>query len=136
MKHKLEAEYELTGQLFGLLSVQPPHTLCWQVNRFFNLKLRYAGEQQTLRKGVGASYAYYEYHSEASENHWYLVCNHDDGKTLVPELKKFDYLALVVACGELLDEQIISGLRSLPAIQGCYKFETTGIRNPENLIFE
>lgn len=136
MKLKLDDEYDFTCLLFGVVSTVPVHTLCWHINRSFNLNLAYASEQQVIRKGRGLGYSFFHFEDGTTMARWFVVANKDGSASLVPELAKFDYIVKIEEHDHVAADSVLAVLRALPPVLACYEFMIDEVKSKENLIFE
>ncbi|MGF1566055.1 MAG: IPExxxVDY family protein [Flavobacteriales bacterium] len=136
MKHRLDEEYAFSCLLLGLVSSEPPHTLCWHLNKTLKLSLGYSGEQLVKRKERSLGFDYFRYRDELTQAGWILTVNKDEDGVLVPELKKFDYLLLVEDYDHVNAQQVLIELRRIAPVLGCYTFPIETLKSRGNLIFD
>jgi hypothetical protein len=136
MKYRLDEEYAFSCLLFGLVTTEPPHTVCWHLNKALKLRLGYSGEQQVKRKDRSLGFDYFRYRDRLTQAGWILTVNRDEDGVLVPELKKFDYLLLVEDHDHVNEKEVLIELRRIAPILGCYTFPIETLKSRGNLIFD
>ena len=91
-----------------------------------------SGQQQQLHY-----FHYYEYYEPLEQLFYKLVANKSEGGTLVPELKRVDYLFMLE--GEFAKDQIEpiqQQLKELSSIQAVYQIDPQSLRSWQNLLTE
>lgn len=136
MKHKLEVEYEFDCLLFGVLCQVPIHTFCWYLNKELGLNLAHKGSHVVQKRGELSTYTYFVFEDDSSLARWMVLENHTENKTLVPELKKFDYIVKIDDPDHVNEGLILTGIRALAPVLGCYDFDIHSIKSKEDLLVE
>lgn len=136
MKHNLEIEIETDCILFGLLSQEPDHRLCWMLNRNLGLNLAYFGEHMAVNRKRVSHHAHFRFVDESNQTLWRVLDNQDFGKPMIPEFSKMDYFLVVEQPDHLDADKLHRSLKELPMLLGCYLIDHNMVKNRENLIFE
>ncbi len=136
MKYRLDVSYDYSCLIYGLLSQAPLHSLCWHINRSLKLDLAFQGIHAITGRGVQRNYAYALYEDELTKAKWYVIENQRDKASLVPELKRFDYIVKVEEYDHIDQKLTHLALRSLEPVLMCHEADIETITGKESLIIE
>lgn len=136
MKYRLDVSYDYSCLIYGLLSQASMPSLCWHINRGLKLNLAFQGHHMIKGRGVQRSYAYALYEDELTKARWYIIENQRDKASLVPELKRFDYIVKVEEYDHVDQKLTHQALRSLEPVLMCHEADIEQITGKESLIIE
>lgn len=137
-RHKLEIEYEYDFILFGIVCHEKDYRFVWSVNN--TLPGEFSKDEDILirekNESAATPFSVFRYPDEEMHTDYYILLNKNEGKYLVPEHKKADYLFMIK--GELLEdlkETVLQKLRSLSQVLMVYEIDAASLRSKQHLIF-
>jgi hypothetical protein len=121
MKHRLDVSYDYSCLLYGVSCQAALPTLCWHMNTGLDLNLAFEGLHELKSRGTNRSYAYAFYEDEMSKARWFVIENELDKGSLLPEMKRFDYIIKVEDHHHVDADKILQKLRSLTPVLMCHE---------------
>jgi hypothetical protein len=138
---KLIVEYEYDFDLFGLISSAKDYNLAWHLNNILHLHLCKAEEIEFDFLDKSKIYIS-NFIFEKEYSSFRLLKNkavefHNSTKPyILPECKEYDYLLMLKdEAEEIVPDDIMNLLKSVPVVQYVNKIDLTNLRSKENLIF-
>lgn len=110
-KNILKTPLEFKGLVFAIASAQHDYRLCYFINKSLDIELKKASRSQ-------AKFSFYKFEDLKNNRTLYFLRNIQEGKPLVPEYKKMDYLfAIRGAFSPAIRIQLLEQLRKISVIQ-------------------
>lgn len=137
-RHKLEVEYEYDFILVGISSHEKPHRVAWGLNQSLSLDLvRTEPYVLSLKKAEPVSeFACFTWEHPDFEATYTLFSNKGTHGLLIPEQHQADYFLIAQGPFTPQDEQeMISGLRTVPFILMAFRIDPQVLKSKQNLIF-
>lgn len=116
--------------LFSIITSESDLQLCMMINQLLGISLALAEDVVVKRKSRILIFRKYVYENEDLLEKYILFSNYSDGEYLFPELKKNDYLLLIITESvTFLIENRIKQLKDLPPISGIFRIEASNIKS-------
>ena len=140
-KRRLDAEIDFTFTLLGLITTLKEYKLAWLLNNHLDIQLDKTKDIKIdFLKSKNLVISNYIFETEHSC--FRLLKNksvdrfEDNLAFLIPELKRFDYLAIVQGFEDTFSNQELKEcLSSIKQIQYVQSFNVEELKSKENLIF-
>jgi hypothetical protein len=138
-KTKLIIEYEYDFELLGVITVVKGYKLAWEINRVLHIELVKQPDLAVgFRNNEEKTFTFFSY--EGAHNRLKLFKNkaseNEPGKYfLIPEFPHFDFIILAAMNELCTPQQLISSLKSIPAIQLVSAIPLEGLKSKSNFIF-
>jgi len=131
----LDVEIEYDFGLMAISSNQKPHTLCWNINKDLNSNL--ALEPNYVLKTKNQIKEFKKYRSIVEGFCFVLLCNKNENQRLALELPTVDFFIKYYPDElALSEEELISRLRKLKAVQAIFKIDVSGLKSRQLFIFD
>ena len=134
---KFESDFE--GALFGIVTQLKDYRLCWYINKELGYDLKKMNDIEIIhkKKNKTAVFSLGRYENDLDKWLVHLVSNRHQGEYLIPEVKQTDFLLVINgAIDEEKKDEILSALKSIPAIQFIVTLDYEALKSKENLVFE
>ncbi len=135
----LAEEFFEDSVLLGIVAPVKDYQFSWYLNQLlsFDFRLKNDLEIKLTKKQRTYFFAVYGYKVPSITLNHYLYNNQFDGEYLLPEFKHLDFLWLIK--GDLLNneelKELMTAIRSVPAVQLVTEMTNEKIRNKQHLIF-
>lgn len=140
-KRKLEVEFDYNFVLLGIISALKEYKLAWLLNHNLEFQLDKSKDIEIdFLKSQNLIISNYLFETEHSSFRLLKNKSADQFERnqafLIPELKRFDYLALVQGFEDTLStEDLKRKLSSIPNVQYVQHFDVEELKSKENLVF-
>lgn len=140
-KRKLEVEFNYDFVLLGIISALKEYKLAWLINNRLEIQLDKSKDIEIdFLKSQNLVISNYLFETEHSSFRLLKNKSADQFELnqafLIPELKRFDYLALVQGFEDTLStEDLKRELTSIPNVQYVQHFDVEELKSKENLVF-
>jgi len=138
-KKRLDIEYTLDFDLYGIISTIKPYKMAWELNSCLNVKLVKSEDYEVVHKNnLMSSYLHY------SQNTTYglvkLLKNkpieeNEERNLLLPEHPRFDFILLVRGETYSDNNRLQELLRKIPSVEWVAFIPLDAIKSKDHLIF-
>ncbi len=135
----LAEEFFEDSLLLGIVAPVKDYQFSWHLNQLlgFDFRLNNDLEIKLAKKQRTYFFAVYAYTVPSVTLNHYLYNNQFDGEYLLPEFKHLDFLWLIK--GDVLNsvelKELLTAIRSVPAVQLVMEMTNEKIKNKQHLIF-
>lgn len=138
-KKRLDIEFTLDFDLYGIISTLRPYKLAWEINRCLNLNLKKTEDYEVMHKNkVLNNYLNYSQTTEHSLVKLFKTKpleEEDERNLLIPELPRFDFILLVKGEAYMDSNRLQELLRNIPSIELVAFIPLTALKSKEHFIF-
>ncbi len=116
--------------LYAISSSESDIRICQTINRILGINLALAESLSVSKGKKGFKYRRYIYESEEEIEKFLLLVNRNEGIFLFPELKKIDYIFIVITESPKAPiEDYMQRLKVLPEITALYKVDQLTLKS-------
>lgn len=125
--------------LWGLLSSNGGHRICWEMNQELSYNL-IRQDDVVLTKDPNLENVYFNFYLYEDETDFFrveLIKNKSNGEFYVKELKNFDFLLMVKGELDFFEEAPFTNkLKNFSSLQAALTIDISKIKNTSQLILE
>jgi hypothetical protein len=138
-KKRLDIEYTLDFDLYGIISTIKPYKMAWELNRCLNINLINSEDYEVMHKNKSLS-NYIHYSQNASHSLVKLFRNkpieeNEERNLLLPELPHFDFIFLARGEAYADNNRLQELLRNIPSVELVAFIPLTALKSKEHFIF-
>ena len=137
-KLSLKIDYSNEYSFIGISCHLKDYRLSFFINQYCGLQLKKIDDfTQQSAENKSLSYPLFYYHSQETDNRFYLISNHHSEMKLIPALKQFDYFLLIQK--NMQSEQkkeLIAKLKKTQNLLAAYEIELNKIKNVNQFMAE
>lgn len=137
-KKRLDIEYTLDFDLYGLISTIKPYKMAWELNRCLTINLVKADDYEVAHKN---SINTYEHYSQTTMHTLVKLFRNkpieetDKRNLLLPEQPRFDFLFLARGEAYKDNNRLQELLRNIPSVELVAFIPLTALKSKEHFIF-
>ena len=137
-KNKLVIDYEFDFGLLGITTTAKGYKLAWDINQMIDIHLVKQPDLVVgFKNNEEKSFSFYAY--ETLLNRLKLFKNKPEGETgkyfLVPEFPHFDFILSIQMEEQAVDNNLITRIRTIPAVQLATNIPLDGLKSKSNFVF-
>lgn len=138
-KKKLDIEYTLDFDLYGISCTLKPYKLAWELNRCLNINLIKSEDYEVVHKTNAAS-NHLHYSQTTTHTLVKLLQNKpveesEERNLLLPELPRFDFVLLARGEAYADSNRLQELLRNIPSVELVAFIPLTALKSKEHFIF-
>lgn len=137
-KKRLDIEYTLDFDLYGIISTIKPYKMAWELNRCLNINLVKTEDYEVAHKKSINSYEHYSQiapHTLVKLFRNKPIEENEERNLLLPELPRFDFLFLARGEAYKDNNRLQELLRNIPSVQLVAFIPLTALKSKEHFIF-
>ena len=138
-KKRLDIEFTLDFDLYGIISTLKPYKLAWEINRCLNISLVKTEDYEVIHKNrVLNNYLNFSQTTEHSLVKLFKTKpleEEHERNLLIPELPRFDFILLVRGDPFRDSNRLQELLRNIPSIELAAFIPLTALKSKEHFIF-
>jgi hypothetical protein len=116
--------------LYSIVSADSELQVCRVVNTVFEIRLSLADDIVISGKASKLSFRKYYFENEDASEKFMLICNRNQNNYLIPELKKIDYLFLIISETSAPGfHESINQLKTYPEISAVFNLDAASIKS-------
>ncbi|MBI1767082.1 MAG: IPExxxVDY family protein [Bacteroidetes bacterium] len=137
-KKRLDIEYTLDFDLYGIISTIKPYKMAWELNRCLNIKLVKSDDYEVAHKNSVNNYQHYS--QITSHTLVKLLKNrpieeNQERNLLLPEMPRFDFIFLARGEAYTDNNRLQELLRNIPSVELVAFIPLTALKSKEHFIF-
>jgi hypothetical protein len=138
-KKRLDIEYTLDFDLYGISSSIKPYKMAWELNRCLNINLVKSEDYEVTHKNNSVS-NYLHYSQTTTHTLVKLLKNkpieeNEERNLLLPELPRFDFILLAKGDAYTDNNRLQELLRNIPSVELVAFIPLTALKSKEHFIF-
>ncbi|MBS1681168.1 MAG: IPExxxVDY family protein [Bacteroidetes bacterium] len=138
-KKRLDVEFTLDFDLYGITAVLKPYKLAWEINRCLHIQLVKTDDYEVVQKNQSVNH-YFHYTQSTTHSLVKLFRNkpaeeNEERNLLLPEMPRFDFILLTRGDSYSDSNRLQELLRNIPSVEWAAFIPLAALKSKEHLIF-